>query len=237
MVRKNRINTKLEIKQIGLHLFMEKGFTNVAVSEISKEIGISKGNFTFHYATKEHLLTELIQDLCAFQWLIMEKEVEKNNALMAYLFELTTMAGSCYNNHVAKDLYVSAYTHPMSLRTIRENDTKKAKQIFAEYCPDWTEKDFVLAENIVSGIEYAMFVTAYEEEITLDEKIATTLDAIMKIYNVPKDVREESLAKVLAMDYKKIGQRILEEFYDYVELMNQKELEEVALRKRKSIDS
>lgn len=235
MARENKINTKLEIKQTALHLFLKKGFTNVAVSEISKQIGISKGNFTFHYATKEHLLTELIEDLCAFQWLIMEKEVEKNNSLMAYLFELTTMAGSCYNNAVAKDLYVSAYTHPMSLRTIRENDTEKAKRIFADYCPDWTEKDFALAENIVSGMEYAMFVTEHEEEITLDEKIEATLDAIMKLYNVPKDIREDSLEQVLAMDYRKIGQRILKEFRDYVEMVNQKELEE-ALQRKHSIE-
>ncbi len=237
MARKNRMNTKLEIKKVALHLFMEKGFTNVAVSEISKEIGISKGNFTFHYATKEHLLTELIQDLCAFQWLVMEREVEKNNALMAYLFELTTMAGSCYNNPVARDLYVSAYTHPMSLQTIRENDTEKAQRIFTEYCPDWKEKDFALSENIVSGIEYAMFLTVHEEDITLDEKIAATLDAIMKIYNVPKDVREESLKKVLAMNYRKIGQRILEDFHDYVEMLNQKELEESIAQKNHGAES
>lgn len=236
MARKNRINTKLEIKQVALHLFLEKGFTNVAVSEISKEVGISKGNFTFHYATKEHLLTELIKDLCAFQWLVMEREVEKENALMAYLFELATMAGSCYNNPVAKDLYVSAYTHPMSLRTIRENDTEKAMRIFGTYCPDWEEKDFALAENVVSGIEYAMFVTEHEEKITLDEKIVATLDAIMKIYNVPKDISEVSLKKVLALDYRKIGQRILGEFRDYVEMLNQKELEEVVSSQSRSIE-
>ena len=86
MGRTNRINTKLEIKQIALRMFLERGFTDVTVSGISKEVGISKGNFTFHYATKEHLLTELIEDLCAFQWLVMEREVEKNNSLMAYLF-------------------------------------------------------------------------------------------------------------------------------------------------------
>ena len=226
MARKNRINTKLEIKQVALHLFLEKGFTNVAVSEISKELGISKGNFTFHYATKEHLLTELIKDLCEFQWLVMGREVEKKNSLMAYLFELTTMIGSCYNNVAARDLYVSAYTHPMTLRMIRENDTEKTKQIFERYCPDWKEKDFVLAENVVSGIEYALFFTEYEEENTLDEIIEATLDAIMKIYNVPSDVRKESIAKVLALDYRKIGERILGEFRNYVDIINQKELEE-----------
>ena len=231
MARENRIDTKLEIKQIALRLFLEKGFTNVAVSEISKAVGISKGNFTFHYATKEHLLTELIEDLCEFQWIVMEREVEKNNSLIAYLYELTTMAGSCYNNPVAKDLYVSAYIHPMSLRMIRENDTQKAMQIFTKYCPDWTKKDFKLAENIVSGMEYAMFVTEHEEGITLDEKLRATLDAIMKIYNVPKNVRKESLDIVLVMDYRKIGQHILKEFCDYVELMSRKELDEAIWKK------
>lgn len=229
MARKKKINTKLEIKQLALHLFLEEGL-DVKVSRITNELGISKGNFTFHYPTKEHLLAELIKDLCEFQWIVMEKEVEEEHSpLLAYLFELTTMAGSCYNNPVAKDLYVSAYIHPMSLRTIRENDTEKAMQIFAEYCPDWTKKDFAIAENIVSGMEYAMFVTEHEEEITLGEKIEATLDAIMKIYNVPKDVRETSLKKVLAMDYCKIGQRILKAFCDYVDMVNRKELEEAKL--------
>lgn len=231
MARKNRINTKLEIKKIALHMFMEKGFSNVTVSEISKEVGISKGNFTFHYATKEHLLTELIVDLCEFQQIVMEKMIAKNDSLLAYLFELATMAGSCYDNPVARDLYISAYTHPICLHTIRENDTKKTKQIFAKYCPRYIEKDYVVAENIVSGIEYAMFATEQENETALHEQVKATLDAIMKIYNVPEVIREESLKKILAMDYYKIGKRILREFRDYVDKLNQKELEEAALHK------
>ena len=146
------------------------------------------------------------------------------------------MAGSCYNNPVAKDLYVSAYINPMSLRRIRENDTGKTKQIFSKYCPDWSDKDYALAENIVSGMEYAMFVTEHEEGITLDEKIRATLDAIMKLYNVPEKVRESSLEKVLSMNYRKIGQRILKEFCDYVEAVNQKELDEAALQNNYSAE-
>lgn len=230
MARKNKIDTRLEIIQVATRLFLEEGYTNVLISNITKEIGISKGNLTFHFPTKEHMLAELIKYLCDFQWQIMEQEVaEGNTSLTAYLFELTTMAGSCYEKPIAKDLYVAAYIHPMSLRIIRENDTIKVKKIFAEFCPDWKDADFVLAENIVSGIEYSMFVTENEDKISLDEKIAGSLDAIMKIYDVPRDVREKSIEKVLEMDYRRIGQRILKEFYDYVEAVNRKALEEASV--------
>ncbi len=234
MARKNRIHTKTEIKQKGLHLFLQEGFTNVTVSQISKEVGISKGNFTFHYPTKEYLLAELIRDLCRFQWMLMEQEVEEYNGLVAYLYELTTMAGSCYEDPVAKDLYIAAYTHPMSLRIIRQNDTEKTKQVFKEYCKDWEESRFALAENIVSGMEYAMFMTEHEEGISHVQKVEGTLDAIMKLYNVPEDVRKETIAQVIVMDYKKIGKRILKEFKAYVDEINQKELEEIALQTNRS---
>lgn len=229
MGARNRINTRLEIIQVALRLFLREGFTNVLVSDITKEIGISKGTFTFHFPTKESLLAELIESLCAFQWQVMDQEVaEGNTSLNAYLFELATMAGSCYENPIAKELYIAAYVHPMTLCIIRENDTIKAKKIFEEYCPDWKDTDFALAENIVSGIEYAMFVTENEIGIALDDKIAGSLDAIMKIYGVPKEVRDRSIHNVLEMDYRRIGQRILRDFSDYVETVNRKALEKAA---------
>lgn len=234
MARKNKINTRLEIIQVATKFFLEQGYTDTLVPRIAEEIGISKGNLTFHFPTKEHLLAELIKYLCDFQWQVMEQEVtEGNSRLIAYLFELTTMAGSCDENPIAKDLYVAAYIHPMSLRIIRENDTRKTKEIFAEYCPTWSERDFVCAENIVSGIEYAMFVTENTGGISLDENVAGCLDAIMKLYDVPKEVRERSIHNVLEMDYRRIGKRILQEFSEYVESVNKKALEEAFLQGKK----
>lgn len=227
MARQKRINTKLEIVQVATELFLENGYTNVTISHIADEIGISKGNLTFHFPTKENILAELIKRLSDFQWKKMGTEVAiGHTSLIAYLFEITAMAGSCYENPIAKDLYVSAFTSPLSLRIVREAATKKAKQIFAPYRPDWTDTDYILAGNIVSGIEYAIFTTERQQEIALGRKISGTLNTIMKIYNVPKDVRDISIQKVLEMDYYEMGHRMLNEFYQYVEEVNQKALEQ-----------
>lgn len=235
MARANRINTKLEIIATATRLFLEKGYSNVVVQDIAKEIGISQGNLTFHFPTKEHLITELIKYLCDFQWQIMEREiVTGNTALAAYLFEITAMAASCYDDAVAKDMYVSAYTLPMCLRLIRQSDTKKVRGIFSGYCPDWEDTDFVLAENIASGIEYSMFTTEREQGVPLARKLAGSLNAIMLIYNVPDEVRKNTVQQVLELDYENMGRRMLREFNEYVESMNQKALEEAKAGRMRS---
>ncbi|MBE5880761.1 MAG: TetR/AcrR family transcriptional regulator [Lachnospiraceae bacterium] len=226
-------NTKLKIKQLALHYFLEKGYAQVSVGDLSKLMGISKGTFVFHYPTKENLLVELIKDLCEFQWQVLEQEIKvENDPLVAYLYELATMAGSCYDNPPIRQLYVSAYVHPASLKVIRENDTVKAKKVFGTYCKEWTEQDFIIAEDIVSGIEYSMFATEHEKEIPLDDRLSGIFDVILKSYRVPEDIRKETIQKVLSMEYRELGKRILNEFREYVEETHQKELEEAVAKKQ-----
>lgn len=234
MARANKIDTKLEIICTATRLFLEEGYTNVTIEKIAREVGISKGNCAFHYPTKEHMLTELIRYLCEFQWKMLDEEIiTGNTALIAYLFEITAMAGSCYEDPVARDLYVSAYVSPMSLALIRESDTAKVRGIFEEYCPGWSDTDFILAENIVSGIEYSIFTTERTQGIPLRQKIERCLETIMMIYQVPEKVRQETLGKVAEMDYRKMGQRLLEEFNAYMENMSKKMLEEAARKKKR----
>lgn len=225
VARKNKIDTRLEIIQVATTLFLEKGYTNVTVSELSKKVGISKGNLTFYFSTKEHVLAELIKMLVDFQWQMLRKEIISGRTLLiASLFEITAMAESCYDDPIARDLYVSAYRSSLSLRIIRESDTKKAIEIFTEFCPEWERTDFVLAENIVSGIEYAIFTTEREQQIPLDKKIEGSLDVILKIYNVPEEVRRETIQMVFGMDYRNVGHRMLAGFRQYVEEVNRRAL-------------
>lgn len=225
MARRNRGNTKLEILHTALNLFLQVGYSNAYTSKIAKDVGISHGNLMFHFHTKEHLLAELINMLCDFQWEVMEREVEDGkSSLLAYLLEIATIASICDENPVAKDLYVSAYIHPMSLEIIRKNDTRKAKKVFTKYCEGWKKSDFMQAENMVSGIEYAVIMSENTEGVSLEQRIAGSLDTIMKIYELPKELRQSKIEKVLAMDYKKIGNHILQEFTEYVEEKSKSEL-------------
>lgn len=225
MARKNKIDTRLEILQLGLQLFLEKGYSNTGIKEIAKKLKLSPGNITYYFPSKENILSELVSCLCDYHMLVLDKEVkEGKNSLTAYLLEFTSMMAICETSEVAKDLYTASYTHPLSLSIIRKNDKLKAKSIFSKFCPDWTDNDFSVAETIVSGIEYASLIRETVEDITLSSRISSSLDAVMKVYNVPKEVREEKIAEVLATDYLRIGSVFIKSFAEYVNKRNEKAL-------------
>ena len=126
------------------------------------------------------------------------------------------MAAACEESEVAKDFFISTYQSLKCLEIIHNNDTARAKEVFAHYCPDWTDEQFREAEILVAGIEHAT-LNAIDKTVPLETRISGALNAIMTIYNVPEEIRRIKIDKVLAMDYRSIGKRIFNEFKEYVE--------------------
>lgn len=217
---KNR-PTKEMIVQIASKLYLEKGFTETSNKEICDILGISPGNLTFHYPQREHVLTEFVKELCDFQWRMIDVlEHEDKSPLLALCIEFATNAAIAEESNAMRDIYIASYTHPMPLAVIRENDTKKTQQIFAEFNPDWTEEQYMVMENLYSAIEYGMFSSAGQEGISLDMRVACGLDAAMRLYNVPEALRNQKIEKIIAMDYRRFGKKILSDFKDYITAVN-----------------
>lgn len=227
MAKRKANTTKLEIIQVSTEMFLEKGFTNTSVKAISEELDISTGNLTFYFPTKEHLLAVMVEMLCNFQWKMMSQAAhDGNKSLLALGLELLAMAAISEENENMKDFYISAYAHPMTLEIIRRNDAQRAEILFKEYTSDWTEEEFLAAEILVSGIEYATLMTT-NENLPLETRIAGAFNTIMMIYDVPQELREVNIKKVLAMDYRKMGRRILQEFMVYIREVNEQAFEEL----------
>ena len=227
MARKKVNNAiKMAMVRVANRMFLERGFSNTSVKAIAQELGISTGHITFYYPTKEHLLAILVEKLCEFQWQMMNYVVDEGKtSLMAICLELVAMAAICEENEIAKDFYLSSYTNPMCLEIIRRSDTRRAKEVFGEYCADWNDENFAEAETLVSGIEYATLMTT-PASASLEVRIAGALNQIMTLYNVPEDVRKMKIDKVLAMDYGNIGRGIFTEFTEYIDSENSQLSEE-----------
>ena len=227
MARKEKFQTKLEIIKLASEMFLTQGYTVASTKKMAAELGISVGNLAYHFPTKEHLLAELATRLCDYHLSVLETEIDEGRtSLLAYLLELTSIMAICEENEIAKDLYTSVYKYPMSLKIIRQSDTEKIKHIFAEYCPGWTDEDFALTENAVSGLEYASLMRENAEDVPLDRRVVKTLNVVMKAYNVPEEVREQKLKKILSLDYRRIGRQLIEGFAEYVEAKNKEALQE-----------
>ncbi len=216
-------STKNKILRVSTAMFLEVGYSKTSPQMIAKELKVSTGNLTYYYPTKEHLLAVLTDLLCKYQWKMIKKEANDGiSSLLALCFELMTMAAACEESEVAKDFFVSTYQSPKCLEIIHNNDTARAKEVFAEYCPDWTDEQFREAEILVAGIEHAT-LNAIDKTVPLETRISGALNTIMTIYNVPEEIRKMKIEKVLAMDYRSIGKRNFNEFKEYVEGMQNSE--------------
>jgi len=227
-INQKRPNTRLQIIQLAARLFIDEGFSATSLPKLAGLLDISSGNITFYFKTKHHLLAVLVDELFDFQSLMMEYAADEGtSSLLAYCLELTAIAAICEEDPAAKDFYIAAYTSDITLDLIRENDTQKTKAVFAPWCPGWTDEQWRATENIVSGIEYATIMTR-EADTPLPVQIERTLQAIMRLYNVPETLRKTKIEKVLAMDYRALGRRILAEFREYIEKVNEENLKKSA---------
>lgn len=60
-ITKNPEERKAEIMDTAEKLFSEKGFGNVAVSDIVKAVGVAQGTFYYYFESKEHLLNQTLE--------------------------------------------------------------------------------------------------------------------------------------------------------------------------------
>ena len=232
-INKMRPNTKLEIIKLAAHLFIEEGYSKTTFARVARELDLSTGNITFYFPSKDHLLAVLVEEMFDFQTWLMEYEAKEGaSSLLSYCLELTSIAAACEDDEVTKDFFSSAYSSSMILDLIRENDTEKTKAVFGSFCPEWTDEDWRATENIVSGIEYATIMTC-EDDTPLAKQIEKALDSILMLYGVPEELRRQKIDKVLAMDYRGIGKRILNGFKEYIDKVNEENLKNAYKKKKK----
>lgn len=216
VLRKSKL-TKLEIIKTATSMFLDVGYSKTSPQMIAKELGISTGNLTYHYPTKEHLLEVLVGMLCDFQIKLLEYEAKEGmDSTMSVCIELMTVAAACEDSEVAKDFFVSTFQSQKCLDYICKSHIARSKRLFAEQCKDWTDEQFAEAEILILGIDYAAIIST-NAPLAFDVRIAGALNQILSIYNVPEEKRKEKIKKVLAMDCSGTGKKVLSGFISYVE--------------------
>ena len=214
--------TEMKIIRSATKLFLENGFSKTTFSMISEDSGVTRGNIAYYFHTKEDILFLLIQELMDYHEDVIEEiDGETKNVVFACAMEIATQISICESNPVAWDLYYSAYSHLGCFEYIKDWTAKKNYRFLRGLLPDLSEEDFRAKENVASHIEFSALTAPCHKGFTLDDKISLVLDSHMKIYDVAKDIREETIKKVLESDYKNLGTEIfnkfLEKFYHSIE--------------------
>jgi len=217
MARRRVNTTKYEIIQKSTELFLELGYSATTPKMICDALDISTGNLTYYFHTKENLLEVLVELLCEFQGEVLKNRVQEEGktSLLAACLEMAVIATIADDDPVAKDLFQAFYLSPLCLDYIRRNDAERAMYIYGEYCPDWTKEQYIEAEILVSGIEYAVLTTD-QNLLPIEDRIMVALNNMMMIFNVPENIRKQKIKKILDMDYHAIAKSVMLDFKKFV---------------------
>ena len=221
---------KMAIFREASRQFLEKGYSGTTLVSICKGLEMGSTNLIRYFPAKEQMLTMLVDLLCRFRWKRMEEETnEGNSSLMAICLELTFLTCICEDDPMVRELFLCAYASPMCARKIRCNNTERAKQVFGEHCPGWTDEQFAQAGILSSGIEYAMLMAA-DDPLSLESRISCALNNLLSIFGIPEEIRREKIRAVLALDYRNLGKQVLQEFKAYVDESNEQALVDLVKR-------
>lgn len=225
MARTRVTTTKYEIIQVAAECFFDAGFSNTSPKMIAEELGLSTGNITYYFPTKEHLLLVIVQMLCDFQLKMLEAEANIGIGSVASIcLETMTVAVACDESEIARDFFTAAFQSELCRNYLRENHVERAKKIFAKECSGWSDEQFHQAELLVMGLQYAAIVST-NAEISLQTRISGALNQILSIYQIDTKTRQKEIENVLARDCRGISKRVLEEFTGFVVKQNEKTLE------------
>lgn len=86
----NKIKKKEIIVETARKLFLEKGYESTKVEDITKEMGISKGNFYTYFKSKEEIFLEILEDKKEEHKKMLEKidiTMDKKIILKEYLMK------------------------------------------------------------------------------------------------------------------------------------------------------
>ncbi len=226
MFRRKANTTKLQIIQTAAEKFLEYGFTETSAKSICDELGISPGNLTFYFPTKEHILLELTREITSFHTECIDKVVKQAHSdLYIYCWEVTAQITLCEENSNIKDLYLAIYSHPTTLDYIKDWTAQKNVRIFKDRLPDWDFKRFRRAETVTCCIERSALTEPCTQEYTLEDKIRLILSCLLKIYDIEKSEREKVIGEILESDYQKTGHSLLRQLTQYVDKTNRERLE------------
>ncbi|QQS31171.1 MAG: TetR/AcrR family transcriptional regulator [Sphingobacteriales bacterium] len=90
------MKTKAQILQKALLLFNEKGYINVGVREIARDLDISPGNLSYHFGKKEDILIALLNQFRDANSSLYEEYFEKDATLSHFLQLMKSIFESQY---------------------------------------------------------------------------------------------------------------------------------------------
>jgi len=120
------MDTRSKITEHALKYFNRHGFGAITLHQLAKEMGISRGNLTYHFKDKDALLESIAEDM----WALIETERSKSRQLPS--FKNLHNEVQLYYQFQKKYAFIFLDTHVLNHPAIKSRFRKMTKQTIAD---------------------------------------------------------------------------------------------------------
>lgn len=218
-MRKDGLETKRKILTVCVRLFLEQGYKETSITQITENAGVTRGSFQNLFRTKDAVLLELVETMFSGQFSAAKSITgQQLPPVYAYAVETAIQLTLTELNERLREIYLEAYSLPDTAEYIHLHTTAELKQIFGESFPDYADSDFYEMEIGTAGLMRGYMARKCDIHFPLDRKLSRFLTAAMRVYRVPEEEQRQVLAFIRSLDIRAIAAEVMEKLFAMLEM-------------------
>ncbi len=218
-MRKDGMATKQKILTVCVRLFLEQGYKETTITQITEEAGVTRGSFQNLFPTKDAVLMELVETMFGGQFGAARTIAGGSlPPVYAYAAETAIQLTLTELNENLREIYLEAYTLPATAEYIHLHTTAELKEIFGANFPGYSDSDFYEMDIGTAGLMRGYMARKCDIHFPLERKLARFLTASMRVFKVPEAEQERVLAFVAGLDIQSIAENVMEKLFTMLEM-------------------
>lgn len=218
-MRKDGLETKRKILTVCVRLFLEQGYKETSITQITENAGVTRGSFQNLFRTKDAVLLELVETMFSGQFSAAKSITgQQLPPVYAYAVETSIQLTLTELNERLREIYLEAYSLPDTAEYIHLHTTAELKQIFGGSFPGYSDSDFYEMEIGTAGLMRGYMARKCDIHFPLDRKLSRFLTAAMRVYRVPEEEQRQVLAFIRPLDIRAIAAEVMEKLFAMLEM-------------------
>ena len=201
-----------------IKMFIEKGYSNTKIHDISKDCGVTYNEIYRMFVDKDTLLSHLVDLVMNYQFdytneFLKDKTSDK---LFKYSFESVLQLYIAESKEHIREMYAVSYSMPSTSHKIYDFITSKLEDTFKEYLPDYNTKEFYELEMASAGIMRGYIINPCTIYFTMDRKIERFLQTSLRIYKVSEEKINDVIKFINQFNMEFLAKSVLDTLYEYI---------------------
>ena len=218
-MRKDGLETKKRILTVCVRLFLEQGYKETTITQITEGAGVTRGSFQNLFHTKDAVLLELVETMFSGQFGAARTITgQQLPPVCAYAVETAIQLTLTELNERLREIYLEAYSLPDTAEYIHLHTTAELKQIFGGNFPGYSDSDFYEMEIGTAGLMRGYMARKCDIHFPLDRKLSRFLTAAMRVYRVPEEQQRQVLALIRSLDIRAIAAEVMAKLFAMLEM-------------------